>query len=310
MIGKYLIYQDGELEGEYYNVLTTEGKSIIRNYLAGNIGAWAGSIAIGALNNSSPSVTDTGLEFEIIREPVILSTVRNQDIILSADISPDVEGRIFELGVYPTVNNSFSAGFDDRVISNFSEDWVDNSGVSLSLSNFDGTEEVPAARAGYRNLIVGNTGISCFNNIGLDLSGYSDLDSMSVLYKVASTGADKTIRITLYDNQLPNPGTKYYDFVIPGSSAGYARATKEFGYFTETGDFNNNVSRVGISADPGVFATIHLDAIKLNDVDETNPDFALISRALIGQVGGSASSDYFEKRAGTNMTIEYVVELS
>ena len=59
-----------------------------------------------------------------------------------------------------------------------------------------------------------------------------------------------------------------------------------------------------------MFATIHLDAIKLNDVDETNPDFALISRALIGQVGGSASSDYFEKRAGTNMTIEYVVELS
>ena len=309
-MGKYFVYQNNELIGEYQNVLTTEGKSLIRNYLAGNVQSWSGSIAIGAMNFNSPSSSDSGLEFEIIRVPVVLSTVKGTNIILSADISSEIAGRIFELGVYPTVTNSFSAGFDDRIISNFSEDWVDSSGVSLISSNFNGTEESPIARVGYRNLIIGNSGINCFYSSGIDISGYSDLDSMSILYNITSSGANKTVRLTFYDNQLPTPGTKYYDFVIPGSSTGYKVITQQFAYFTETGNFNNNVSKIGLSSSSGTFAVVNIDSIKLDDVDETNPNFALVSRALIGQAGGSASTDYFEKRAGTNMTIEYVVELS
>lgn len=309
-MGKYFLYQDGDLIGEYRNVLTNEGKSLIRNYLSGNVPAWAGSIAVGAMNSNSPSVSDSGLEFEIIRVPVVLSTVKGNDIILSADLSSEIAGRIFELGVYPTITNSFSAGFDDRVIANFSEDWVDSSGVSLNISNFNGTEEVPDARVGYRTLIIGNSGIQCSCEVSVDLSGYSDLDSMSILYNVASSGTDKTIRFTFYDNQLPTPGTKYYDFVIPGTSLGYDIITQQFAYFTETGNFNNNVSKIGISSAAGTFAEVNIDSIKLDDADETNPNFALVSRALIGQVGGSSSTDYFEKRAGTNMTIEYVVELT
>jgi hypothetical protein len=310
MKGKYLVYEGNSLVGEFYNVLTTEGKSIIRNYLAGNVGTWAGSISIGAMNSSAPSVNDAGLEFEITRVPVTLSTVRGSDIILSADIGTEVSGRIFELGVYPTVNNSFSAGFDDRVISNFSETWLDGSGNVLSSSNFDGTEEVPVARIGYRNLILNNLGLTTSYSVGIDLSGYSDLDSISMLYKIASTGANKTVRLTFYDDQLPTAGTKYYDFILSGSTAGYKKETVELGYFTETGNFNNNVSRIELFTAAGSFATAHIDSIKLDDADETNPNFALISRALIGQVNGSSSNDYFEKRSGTNMTIQYVVEMN
>jgi hypothetical protein len=310
MKGKYLIYENDSLIGEFYNVLTTEGKSIIRNYLAGNVGTWAGSISIGAMNSSAPSVNDTGLEFEITRVPVTLSTVRGSDIVLSADIGTEVSGRIFELGVYPTVTNSFSAGFDDRIISNFSETWLDGSGSVLASSNFDGTEEVPVARIGYRNLILNNLGLTTSYSVGIDLSGYSDLDSISMLYKIASTGANKTVRLTFYDDQLPTAGTKYYDFILSGSTAGYKKETVELGYFTETGNFNNNVSRIELFTAAGSFATAHIDSIKLDDADETNPNFALISRALIGQVNGSSSTDYFEKRSGTNMTIQYVVEMN
>jgi hypothetical protein len=309
MIGKYLIYQDSKMVGEYHNVLTTEGKSLIRNYLAGNVGAWSGSIAIGAMNSAAPTISDSGLEFEIVRVPVVLSTVKGNNIILSADLDSTIAGRIFELGVYPTVTNSFSAGFDDKIIANFSEDWTDNLGVSLTSSNFNGTEELPIARVGYRNLIIGSSGIDTLYSIGLDLSGYSDLDSMSMLYKVTSTGSNRTLRLTFYDNQFPTPGTKYYDFTLNGSSAGYKTLSAQFGLFTETGDFNNNVSKVGISSS-GSVAAVELDAIKLDDSDETNPNFALVSRALIGSAGGNSSTDYFEKRAGTTMTIEYVVELT
>jgi hypothetical protein len=262
------------------------------------------------MNSSAPSITDTGLEFEITRVPVTLSTVRGSEIILSADIGTEVAGRIFELGVYPTVTNSFSAGFDDRVIANFSETWVDNLGTELLSSNFDGTEENPVARIGYRNLIMNNSGLVTSYSVGIDLSGYSDLDSISMLYKIASTGSNKTVRLTFYDDQLPTAGTKYYDFILSGSTAGYKKETVQLGYFTETGNFNNNVSRVELSTAAGAFATAHIDSIKLDDADETNPNFALISRALIGQVGGSSSNDYFEKRSGTNMTIQYVVEIS
>lgn len=308
-MGKYFVYQNNELIGEYQNVLTTEGKSLIRNYLAGNVQSWSGSIAIGAMNFNSPSSSDSGLEFEIIRVPVVLSTVKGTNIILSADISSEIAGRIFELGVYPTVTNSFSAGFDDKVIANFSEDWVDSLGVSLSSSNFNGTEESPTARVGYRSLIIGNNSIDCSSSIGIDLSGYSDLDSMSILYNVVSSGSNKTIRFTFYDNQLPTPGTRYYDFVIPGAPTGYGVITQQFAYFTETGNFNNNVVKIGISSSASS-SGINIDSIKLDDVDETNPNFSLVSRALIGQVGGNLPTDYFEKRAGTNMTIEYVIALT
>jgi len=309
MIGKYLIYENSELIGTYNNVLTTEGKSLIRNYLAGNIGAWSGSIAIGAMNSASPTVSDAGLEFEIVRVPVVLAAVKNNDIVLSADLDSTIAGRIFELGVYPTVTNSFSAGFDDRIIANFSEDWLDTLGVSLSSSNFNGTDEVPEARVGYRNLIIGSSGINTEYSLGIDLSGYSDLDSMSILYETTSIGSNRTLRFTFYDNQLPTPGTKYYDFTLDGTSVGYKKVSAEFGLFTENGDFNNNISKIGISSS-GSSAEVEIDSIKLDDADETNPNFALVSRALIGQAGGSLATDYFEKRAGTTMTIEYVVELT
>lgn len=309
MIGKYLVYENSELIGTYNNVLTTEGKSLIRNYLAGNIGAWSGSIAIGAMNYSAPTISDIGLEFEITRVPVVLSTAKGNNIILSADLDSTVAGRIFELGVYPTVTNSFSAGFDDAVIANFSEDWKDNLGVSITLSNFNGTEEIPAARVGYRNLIIGSSGIDTQYSTGINLAGYSDLDSMSILYKVSSTGNNRTLRFTFYDNQLPTPGTRYYDFTLDGSSTGYKKVSQQFGFFTETGNFNNNVSKIGITSS-GTAAAVEIDAIKLDDVDETNPNFALVSRALIGSAGGDLATDYFEKKAGTTMTIEYVVELS
>lgn len=310
MRGKYRIFEDGVLKEEVENLITTEGKNLIRNYLAGTAGSWSGSIAIGALNSQAPSVSDSGLQFEIVRVPVTLSAVRGSDIILSADIEPETAGRIFELGVYPTVTNSFSAGFDDRTIASFAENWVDSSGVSLVSSKFDGTEDAPTARVGYRNLIVNNSAMDTNYSLGLNLSGYSDLDSLSILYKVTSTGTNKVVRITFYDDQLPTAGTRYFDFTLDGSTTGYKKTTEIFGNFTSTGGFNGNVANISITSASGSFAVVHLDAIKLDDADETNPNFALVSRALIGQVGGTASTDYFEKRAGVNMTIEYVVELS
>lgn len=307
--GRYLVKVDGEVIHESSNVITSDGLNIIRNYLAGTTGSWAGAISVGSLNSVSPSTTSTKLEFEITRVPILISSVDDTEIVLTATLGPDVEGRIYELGVYPSVSNTTSLGFDDRIISTFSEDWVDEFGASLSSSNFSGDLESVDGRSGYRNLIVGDAGIYAAYNSGIDISGYSQLDSVSFLYNVFSTGADRTIRVTFVDDQLPTAGTKYADFVFSGSTQGYFTVSKLFGDFLITNEFNNNVTQIVISSDATTAADIHLDAVRFNDDDETNLNFALVSRALVGTVGGNLSTDYIVKPSGVEMDIEYRMEI-
>ena len=307
--GRYIV-KSGQENVECINVLTVEGLSIIRNYLVGNTATWAGSIAIGSLNSTSPTSSDSKLEFEIARVPVLISSVEDNEIVLNATLSSELEGRIYELGLYPAVSNTSSLGFDDSVIATFSENWTDSLGVELSSSNFSGTEESADGRSGFRNLIIGASGITTELSSGIDVSGYSQLDSMTILYNCASTGAGRTVRVTLTDDQLPTAVTKYFDFVLSGSSTGYKTVTALFGNFTSTGDFNNNVSSIKITSAAVSGSTLHLDAIKFDDVDESNLDFALVSRALVGSAWGNLATDYIIKNSGVEMDIEYRLELS
>lgn len=308
--GKYRVYENGSLIGEYNNIITNQGFNIIRNYLAGNTDAWAGAISLGALNLSAPSSSDISMEFELARYNIDTSGVRGNNILLSAEVDSNFSGQIYEIGIYPTLRNEMSGGFDDRVIATFNENWTDTSGVALNPNKFEGAEDNPLARSGYRSIIFDDSALTTYSETSVGINGYSDLDSISILYKTSSLGANKTIRLTFYDSQLPTAGTKYYDFQFDGTTLGYKKVSQLLGYFTETNDFNGDVSRVELSSLSGDYATIHIDSIKFDDSDETNPDFALVSRALIGQVGGTASTDYFEKREGSTMTIEYEMELT
>ena len=307
--GKYNVYENGHLIGSYPNVITSQGYNIIRNYLAGNTRNWAGAIALGAMNQNSPSSSDISLEYELARYPISISGVRGNNIALVAEIDSSFSGQVFELGIYPQLRNDSSGGFDDRVIVTFNENWTDSSGVSLPSSYFSGTEDTPLARSVYRSIIFNNNALIAETETSVGMSGYSDLDSVSILYKTQTTGNNQTIRLKFYDDQLPVAGTRYFDFVFDGSTTGYKKVSSQLAYFTETGNFNDVVSKVELTSFSGTQATIHIDSIKFDDSDSINPDFALVSRALIGQVNGSASTDYFEKRAGSTMIIEYEMEL-
>jgi hypothetical protein len=308
--GRYTIKDSSGIVYECENVITSDGLSIIRNYLAGNTSSWAGSIAVGALNSSAPTSSDSKLEFEISRVPVLIYSVEDNEIVLNATLSSELEGRIYELGVYPAVSNASSRGFDDKVIATFSETWTDAAGVELLASNFSGTEESVDGRSGYRNLIVSPTGITAHFSTGLDTSGYTQLDSMTILYNTSSTGANRTVRVTLVDDQLPTAGTRYYDFTLIGSSTGYKTVTALLGNFVSTGNFNNNVSKIIITYSAASGCTVHLDAIKFDDTDESNLDFALVSRALVGTPGGNTTNDYIIKPSGVEMDVEYRLEIT
>lgn len=305
--GRYRIICEGDCIKEFDNVITDTGYSIIRSYLAGRTPSWAGSIAIGSMNSSAPSSSNTSLEFQSARMPVTLSAVDESEIILSSELTEEFEGRIFELGVYPSVINMAASGFDDSILTSFGEIWEDSSGNVLDSSKFDGDEDEPMARVGYRNLIIDNNMSTASYINSIDINGYSDFDSITMLYKTTSVGTNRVIRLKFYDDQLPTPGTMYADFTTDGSSLGYKTESKLIGLFTKSNNFNGNVSSIEIENldTQSTQSNVHIDAIKFDDLDTVNPDFGLVSRAIIGQVGGETENDYFEKNSGTNITIEY-----
>jgi len=305
--GRYRIIEDGKCVKEINNVITDAGYSIIRNYLAGRAANWAGSIAVGALNNESPQSTDTQLEFQTARLPVSLLAVDGNEIIMSAELTEEFEGRIFELGIFPSAINEAASGYDGSLITNFSETWEDGFGTPLDSSYYDGDEDTFGGRVGYRNIIIDdNISYAVYENT-IDITGYSDFDSISILYRIDDAGDDRTIRINFYDDQLPTPGVRSADFVCDASSTGYKTTSKLIGVFTETGNFNGQVSKIELENVDILSgnATVYLDSIKIDDLDTNNPNFALVSRALVGSVGGNAYNDYFQKVSGSNLTIEY-----
>lgn len=306
MKGRYIIKRGSEIISESENIITTDGMYIIRTYLAGGVSDWAGALSVGSMNSTAPTISDRSLEFESIRVPIILKSVDGNEIIISATLPSEFNGKIYEVGLYPSVLNISSLGFDDRLLVNFDETWYDESGQELGSSEFSST-----SRLGSRSLDLSNTNSYGQANIDIDLSGYSSLDSISILYNVDVSGSPRSVTLTFEDDQLPNPGYRTGIISLPGNSTGYKTHTELIGNFTDYNNFNNSVSRIIISAsDDPSSAEIKIDAIRINDADEKDPLFALVSRSLIGTVDGDSTGDYVIKNPGVEVDIEYRLQIS
>ncbi len=304
--GRYLIKQKDSILSESYNAITDEGLYLIRSYLANPTSNWAGAISVGAMNSTAAASTNSSLDFELARIPVILRSVENNEIVIKGVLDSDFSGKIFEIGLYPEVFNILSDGFDDKLVLNFDELWLktsDNLQIDSANLSVD-------SRAGENNLKIGTSALDIYTNIGLNISGYTNFDVTSLMYNVTASGTNRTFRVTFIDNQLPTPGTKYADFTLDCSSTGYKKIDKLIGDYTETGNFNSEVIKINITAASySNSARVELDAFRINDADETNPDFSLVSRSLIGSQNGSSSSDYVYKPGGVEVDIEYRVQI-
>lgn len=305
MQGKYFFRVDGEFVHECSNIITTDGMHIIRTYMAGGVADWAGALAVGASNLNTPTASDRSLEFQSIRVPVLLKSVDGNELVISGVLPSEFNGKIYEIGLYSSVVNISSEGFDDRLLVNFDESWTDSSGDPISPSLFSSN-----SRLGTRSLDTSNTSIYAQSNAAIDISGYSNLDNLSILYNVTATGSGRAVTITFEDDQLPSPGSKTVTITLPGQTSGYQVFTTPLGNLVDS-NFNNVISKIIISAssDP-TSAEVEIDSIRINDADETDPLFALVSRSLIGSVGGDSSSDYITKNAGVEVDIEYRVRIT
>jgi hypothetical protein len=85
MHGIYRVYKNDEMISESNNLITSNGKDVIHQYMAGIIEDWASSIAVGAYNTAA-TINDYKLNYEISRFAITTRSPINS-IITSTTIS-------------------------------------------------------------------------------------------------------------------------------------------------------------------------------------------------------------------------------
>lgn len=305
--GTYIISQGGKELCRAENVITKFGKRFITNYIAGNVIDGKKDIAIG-VTSTAATVDDTKLGFEFYRVPVSFGstdiripegeTDYSYSVVYKATLPQDVAGQISELGLYPSTRAS-SNNYDSKFISDFASplNWIDS---------LDYNPEVvyEYSKVGDSLLKMSSNSDSAneyFYNIGsFDMSGYSANDSIKLAYYQYDTRlAGVTVNFYTSDSD-------YYTYTFTPTGVGYKISDDILLsdlYNSPVGSPDKSqINKIGISIDTNTTSAsyVGMDGLRINDQDTFDPNFGLISRAVI---------DTFTKQAGQPIDIEYRLDL-
>jgi hypothetical protein len=305
--GTYIFYQDGKEICRSSNVITKFGKRFLTNFIAGNILDPAKDMAFG-IDSTTATVDDTRLGFEFYRVPVLLNSTDIQtvgsnttySVVYKTTIPQDVSGVISEVGLYPSTRRSIN-NFDSKFLSDFDNflDWTDS-------DEFNPDVVATGAKIGDNVLTMSSDSTSAneyTSSVALDLSGYSDADSIRLAYYKNNANLQNII-LKFYSSD-----TDYYSTTItPATGTGY-KITEDVllsTLFTSpTGTPNKSqINKIGITITPTSSNTtsIGLDGLRINDEDTFDPEFGLISRSVLGTV--------LTKLNGRQVDVEYKLDLS
>lgn len=305
--GTYIFYEDGKEIYRSSNLITKFGKRFLTNFIAGNISDTSKDISFG-VDSTAANVNDTRLGFEFYKSPVILSATDIQtvgstttySVVYKTTIPQDVSGVISEVGLYPSARRSVN-NFDSKFLSDFDNflDWEDSSGFNPSVTT-------TGAKIGDNLLTMASDSTSAneyTSSTALDLSGYSNVDSIRLAYYKNNANLQNII-LKFYSSD-----TDYYSTTItPASGTGY-KITSDIllgTLFTDpTGTPNKSqINKIGITVTPTSSNTtsIGLDGLRINDEDTFDPDFGLISRSVLGTA--------LTKLNGRQVDVEYKLDLS
>ena len=303
MRGFYRIYEDGRLVAEQENLITTAGRRIIADYLAGLTASWAGAIAIGS-GDAAATVTDTQLSFEYYRNGVEsravaygIGTGGAHVITVKAPLDNSVSGSIVEMGIYPTQFNEKAGAGGGFMIAygDSTEPWYVYSGGNWVANTT--SPDTANMRIGQDGVIVG-TGYNRIAGTNLDFSSYSGQDQFQFAMQLLS-GTPSAIEIRMntddsnYFTYSPSVGT-----LLDGTSYTVSSLLKSAWSATGSPDWSNITS---IEFRITGTSTIMIDGIRINDEDTINPSYALVSHAVFATP--------VVKSDGSLMEIEYYVEL-
>ena len=282
-------------------MLTTNGKTHIKRYLAGQVPAIAQSIAFG-IGSKAESATDTYLQFEVGRSDIVLTSFDfvNNKLIFKAPVAEEYAGQILEVALFSTATNPEAGDYGSRLISTFdsdSEEWVNLA---------DGTDEVfltNASRIGGDSLshtpAASSLRTSSLPGLFLDFSGNSGADKFIFALNV---GNANTASVTF---KFLTDASNYYAFTITSPSAGYTIVERTMSVAAVTGAPNwANITEIQVTttASSGGAAAVDFDGIRIEDTDSISPNYVMVSRELL--------SVPFIKTIGMSQDIEFALDVN
>lgn len=284
--GRYILRQDGLVIAESENLLTNNARIAILNNLAGTMGAWASMIAVGAID-AVPAVEDNTLAFEIGRGPVTVraADIDNNSVLVKATIPKMVEGEIYELGTYSSINQTGDS--NSLLLTDFDIEPDDPTGVSLVPLRIGpvGTEI---------SVVASSTRAVTFSGLTIDISAMSDVDTMVL---AGSASGMSTVEIRLVNssgNYLSHsftPSTRYN--AERWSIANFVKVG--------TGTIQEPFTAIEVLATAGVDGgTLWLDGLRVDEVG-TFSEQMLVSRSVI--------SPPIRKGTSSEIEIEYSIEM-
>lgn len=296
--GTYRVYKDGLLVAEQPNIITTTGRGLILRYLAGNIGTFAGAIAVGS-HAVPATVGDTKLGFEYARGAVTLGAayVPANQIVFKATIPMETSGLIYEMGLYPFLRQT-ETEYAGQVYLGFDSNLEGLVGGGVNTTNYRiGTDSYEATVAASTATATSTATITAEQARG-NFIGYGPSDSFSLAYFINDANT-ASIRVRLYVDNL-----NYFEYTVsPGTATGYRVTDWNKSAFVATGTpswEDITYADFTIAAGTGGATTVQLDGLRVNDTD-VYPDYGLVSRAVFATP--------IIKRPGEQMDVEYAMEV-
>jgi hypothetical protein len=296
-------------------LITKFGKRFLSSYLAGMNNFATKDLAFGIDSTAVQSNgNDTRLGFEFYRVPVNLGSIDIQtdesgnstySVVYQATIPQDVSGIIKEIGLYPGLKSS-SNNYDSKFIADFENNlmWFKSDSSNPELVSTTTSSIKPRVGSYFSKISLSasqSVEFTCAYS-GLDLSGYTASDSLSLAYNQENTNLD-SITFKFYSSD-----SSYYSATFIGAES-VTEPNKIAKVLFSTLTANNayadlsSIIKIGIvvTAKSSGQAVVYLDALRIDDEDTFNANFGLIARSVL--------SSPVEKIAGKPVDIEYRINL-
>lgn len=295
-------------------MITKFGKRFISSYLAGTTVSPTKDLAFGIDSTAVQSNgNDTRLGFEFYRLPVSFGSIDIQtdvsgnstySIVYQATIPQDVSGIIKEIGLYPGLKSSIN-NYDSKFIADFENNlmWFKSDGANPELVATTTSNISPRVGSYFSKVGVSPSQSMEFvcSYSGLDLSGYTASDSLSLAYNQENTNLDSIV-FKFYSSD-----SSYYSATFAGAAS--VTDTNKIAKVLFSSLVANNayadltsIIKIGvvITAKSSGQAVVYLDALRIDDEDTFDANFGLISRSVVSPI---------EKIAGKPVDIEYRINL-
>jgi hypothetical protein len=306
--GTYVFKQNGLEIGRSKNIITTNGRKMILEYLSGSRQNWAADMAIGAMptniSGGSPTVSDTQLNFETSRQPVTLksfisaTTVDPDLIVVRATFPTDLYANIYEVGLYAVTSTGFSTSTRNNfILSDFSNltYWNATSG-SVTTNSFI-PQGYNSPRIGANSIDIPASTTYLNSNLSIGFTNYTNVDSLQLLAFNTSAGI---VTVTLTDVSGKNQNILF----STTNNTGYSVLSQIFDQNTSSSNYTsiinfNTITQIQVATDSS--ASLTLDAIKVVSANEISTEESIVSKSVL--------STPIPKNPNIPLDVEYYVEL-